>query len=630
MLSKLRNSSKNTFTKVILGSLLTFLILSFAIWGTEDLVGIGKRKTTVASVGQLDVSAKEFLSLYTRQTEEIRKLLGASLNIEKGRQFGYVDRALSSLINRALFNNQAMDLGLSVSDVNVRDRIVKDDSFKDDLGQFSELIFRQLISESGYSEDTYVEGTRQDLARDQMVETIRSSFMLPKIISNSIGTYNLEERSVDYITIKSEKQNFVKPSQVSIKAYYEKNREEFKTKELRDVETLLLDANEFAKKTTVTDDEIKLLYEERKESLIKPERRYLKQILVTDFDKAKSISSNLQNRKKDFAKIAKDLASQNEEDIDLGWNTRDELPEDIVKKVFLLKKNTISQPIESSFGFHIFHTIDIEERKELSLKDVEKNFRNELLIEKAKDSVYELQDEIEDSLSGGETLKEISEKLEVQLIVGKSLDSKGFNSDGSINEEFQDERILRAVFNQKENEEGNLIDIDKDNGLAVSIVKKIYPPKVMSFDEAEPEVRKTLINKSKYENALLKAKEIKEKINKGSKIEKIAKEYKLKIRGIPPFNRIQPDTSELPLPLISKIFEAQINEAVTHSTLKDEIVVAEVVEIINAYGDDQEGLKSFIKRIEDDMSVDLLSQFSEILRKKYKISINDDVINQLN
>ena len=41
-------------------------------------------------------------------------------------------------------------------------------------------------------------------------------------------------------------------------------------------------------------------------------------------------------------------------------------------------------------------------------------------------------------------------------------------------------------------------------------------------------------------------------------------------------------------------------------------------------------MKAFNKRIEDDMSVDLLSQFSEVLRKKYKISINDDVIDQLN
>ena len=630
MLSKLRNSSKNTFTKLILGSLLTFLILSFAIWGTEDLVGIGKRKTTVASVGQLDISAREFLSLYTRQTEEIRKLLGASLNIDKGRQFGYVDRALSSLINRALFNNQAMDLGLSVSDVNVRDRIIKDDSFKDDLGQFSELMFRQLISESGYTEDSYVEGTRQDLARDQMVETIRSSFILPKVISNNIGEYNLEERSINYITVKSKDQKFNKPTEESIKLYYDKNKEDFKSPEFREVETLLLDANEFAKNTTVTSEEIELLYEERKESLIKPERRYLKQILVSDAKKAKDVTDKLQNNKNDFSKIAKNLTGLEEDDIDLGWNTRDELPEDIVDQVFSLKKDSISPAIESSFGYHIFLTVDVEERKELSYKDVEDNFRNELLIEKAKDAVYELQDEIEDSLSGGETLKEISEKLEVQLIKAQAIDSKGFNLDGSENKEFQDERILRAVFNQKENEEGNLIDIDKDNGLAVSIVSKIFPPKIIEFDEAKSKVEKKLIEKSQYEYALSKANKIKEEINAGSKIEKISSQYNLKIKGVAPFNRIQPDTSELPLPLVSKIFETKINNAVTHSINEDEIIIAQVAEIINAYGNDKKGLKSFNDRIEDDMSVDLLSQFSEILRKKYKISINDDVINQLN
>ena len=137
MLNKLRNSSNNAFIKIILGSLLTILILSFAMWGTEDLIGVNTKKNSVATVGKIDISSREFFSLYSRQTEEIRKLLGQSLNIEKGRQFGYVDRALSSLINRALFNNEANELGLSVSDLNVRDRILKDTSFKDDLGPVS-------------------------------------------------------------------------------------------------------------------------------------------------------------------------------------------------------------------------------------------------------------------------------------------------------------------------------------------------------------------------------------------------------------------------------------------------------------------------------------------------------------
>ena len=89
-------------------------------------------------------------------------------------------------------------------DRNVRDKILKDDAFKDDLGQFSELLFRQLISESGYSEDSYVEGTRQDLAREQMVETIKIKSSNSEVVQNSLGGDNLQERSVDYFVIDSQ------------------------------------------------------------------------------------------------------------------------------------------------------------------------------------------------------------------------------------------------------------------------------------------------------------------------------------------------------------------------------------------------------------------------------------------
>lgn len=628
MLEKLRNSSKSNIPKIVLGTLMTLLILSFAIWGTEDLIGGSKKQTTVASVGKIDVSSKEFLSLYTRQTEEIRKLLGSSLDIKRGREFGYVDRALSSLINRALFNNQASDLGLSVSDLNVKDRIIRDDSFKDDLGQFSELIFRQLISESGYTEDRYVEGTRQDLARDQMVETLRSSFILPNIISKNIGSYNLEERSVNYFIIKSSEQPHGNFQDDEISSFYNNNKEEFKTEEFRDVETLLLDAKKFAENTTVTEEEITILYEERKESLIKPERRYLKQILVQDQTKSKKIYSELINGF-DFSEVAKNLANLDDSDIDLGWNTKTELPEDIIDQVFSKKKGSITEPIKSSFGWHILKIIDVEEKKEFTFDDVKNKFRNELLIEKGKEAVYDLQDEIEDSLAAGESLKEISEKLEVKLIKAYKINKDGIDSEGKKNADYQDSRILRTVFNQKENEEGNLIDIDDDNGLAISIVKKIYPPKQMNEIIAKPMILEKLKKKKQYENALDLANRMKKEIDLGS-IELVAKKYSFDLKGIAPFNRITPDDSEIPIVLIDKIFDAKLNEVLIHSRLENEIIVTQVEEIINAYGKNIEDMKSFNQRIEDDMSVDLLAQFSEVLRKKYKISINDNIIDQLN
>ena len=629
MLTILRNSSKNTFLKFFLGTLLTILIVSFGMWGTEDLIGTTKKQSTVASVGKLDVSAKEFYSLYSRQTEEIRKLLGSSLDIKKSREFGYVDRALSSLINRALFNNEALELGLSVSDRNVKDKILSDDAFKDDLGQFSELLFRQLISESGYSEDTYVEGTRQDLAREQMVETIRSSLIVPNILKKNLGQYNLQERTVDYVVINSKKEVVGKLNEDNLKKYYEDNKQNFFSKEYRSAETLLLDAKKYAKKLTVTEEEVKLLYEERKESLIEPEERYLNQILVSNEGKADKIYKILAN-KKNFLKTAKIEANLSPEDIDLGWNTKSELPEEIVETVFNLNLNQVSKPIKSSFGWHIVKLIDKKDRKEVTYKEVKDKFKNEILLDKGKEAVYDLQDELEDLLASGSTFEEISKILDVKLIIAKEIDREGNDIKNKPNKEFQDERILRTIFNQKINEEGNIINIDKDEGLAISIVTEIIEPKQLKFLEAKPQVSEELKATLRLDKAQKKALNVKKEVQDGKSFEQVAKKYGLEIKGVKPFTRILPDSSELPIPIISKIFESEINDINIEKRGPYEVVVAQTVEILDDLVEDESELSEFTQRVKDDITVDLLAQFSEALRKKYKITINDDVIDQLN
>ena len=628
MLTTLRNSSKNSILKIIFGTLLTILIISFGMWGTEDLVGVTQKQSTVATVGKIDVSAQEFYSLYSRQTEEIRKLLGSSLDIKKSREFGYVDRALSSLINRALFNNEALQLGLSVSDINVRDKILRDDAFKDDLGQFSELVFRQLISESGYTEDSYVEGTRQDLAREQMVETISTSLIIPNIMKNSLSKYNLEERTVDYLTIKVEEEEFAKPSNEKIRKYYEENKSDFMSKEFRSAETLLLDAKEYAKKSTVTDEEIKLLYEERKELLVEPAQKYLHQIIVDSKSDVESIRKKVNFN--NFTSTAKTMANLTEDDIDLGWNTKNDLPDEIIDATFSLKKGEISKPIESSFGWHILKIIDSKERKEVAYEEVKKQFENELLLEKGKEAVFDLQDELEDLLASGNTFEEISKILEVKMIVADKIDNEGIKQNKQVNNEFQDERILRTIFNQKINEEGNIIDIDKDEGLAISLVTDIIKPRQLTLDESKELVRKKLIFDLKLKNAQDKAEKIKNEISNGKSFKDVANKYKLEIKGVKPFTRVLPDSSELPIPLISKIFDSNLGDINIEKRGNSEIIIAKTAEILNNLSSDEKEIKEFTKKIKDDLTIDLLAQFSEALRKKYKITINDDVIDQLN
>ena len=152
----------------------------------------------------------------------------------------------------------------------------------------------------------------------------------------------------------------------------------------------------------------------------------------------------------------------------------------------------------------------------------------------------------------------------------------------------------------------------------------------MNFEEAKTQLKINVGKNKKFELAEKKANKIKDAINKTS-IEQVSKKFNLDLRGVSPFNRIQPDDSEIPLPLISDMFKSKIKEVLIHNKGKDEILIAQVASIEDGYDiKKKKDIKDFSQRVEDDMSIDLLAQFSEILRQKYKISINDDVIDSLN
>jgi hypothetical protein len=198
-------------------------------------------------------------------------------------------------------------------------------------------------------------------------------------------------------------------------------------------------------------------------------------------------------------------------------------------------------------------------------------------------------------------------------------------------EKFKDERILRTIFNQKLNEEGNIIDTDGDEGLAISLVTEIIPPKQLNFEESKNKILEMITLRNQTNKALKKAEKIKNKVeSKKITFNNQAKKLNLEIKGVQPFSRILPDSSVLPIPLISKIFESKIKDVNYIKRGQTEVIVAQTAEIKNDLVNDKSELKEFEIKLKDDLTIDLLAQFSEALRKKYKITINDDVIDQLN
>ncbi len=101
-----------------------------------------------------------------------------------------------------------------------------------------------------------------------------------------------------------------------------------------------------------TEEEISKHFEENKQRYKRSERIYLRQIISDDLQKAQTIRDELKN--KDFAEIAKKVSVAPEAKSGglVGWVEKGSV--DIFDKAFSLPVGSISQVLESAYGFHIF------------------------------------------------------------------------------------------------------------------------------------------------------------------------------------------------------------------------------------------------------------------------------------
>ena len=144
----------------------------------------------------------------------------------------------------------------------------------------------------------------------------------------------------------------------------------------RDLRGQLISERIFAKVTKdvkVTDAEIQKYYNEKKTTQYsQPESRDVRHILVKTKAKADDIEAQLKNGA-DFAALAKKFSEDTGSKANGGKLTisKGQTVAEFDKEAFALKKNEISEPVKTQFGFHIIQALsDVKPAKVTPLKDV--------------------------------------------------------------------------------------------------------------------------------------------------------------------------------------------------------------------------------------------------------------------
>lgn len=151
--------------------------------------------------------------------------------------------------------------------------------------------------------------------------------------------------------------------------------------------------DETTKEVTVSDDEISKYYEENKSRFTeKPNSMNVSHIVVETEDKAKEIKAKV-DKGEDFAKLAKEFSEEPAAKTsggDLGeimYNDQRYDPT-FVAAAMTLKEGQVSEPVKTSFGYHIIKVTKINEYPILALDKVKDKIKDQLLYD-AKEKKFD-------------------------------------------------------------------------------------------------------------------------------------------------------------------------------------------------------------------------------------------------
>lgn len=134
-----------------------------------------------------------------------------------------------------------------------------------------------------------------------------------------------------------------------------------------------------------TEAEIKAYYDENKDRFKHPERVYIRQIVVDEFSKASDLRDAV--KKKDFSELARkfSVAPEAKSGGVVGWVDKGSV--DIFEKAFTQSTGSVSQVLESPYGFHIFK-VDKKEPAGLRRLDEVRSLVENLIISQKEQKEY--------------------------------------------------------------------------------------------------------------------------------------------------------------------------------------------------------------------------------------------------
>lgn len=540
MLRGIRTASSGWLGKTVMATVMGVLIFSFAIWGVNDVFkGFGQ--STVAKVGGAEISIDQFRQLYNDRLQQIGRQIGRPISSQQARAFGLDQQVLQQWVSDAVIDEAARRMGLGQSDAELVRLIHGDPTFAGVTGKFDAQRFAQTIRSVGYTEQRYIAEQRRLSLRRQLVASIASGVEPPKALLDALQRYRDETRSIEYVQLGTAQAGDIgEPSPEALASYFDERKALFRAPEYRKIAVVVLTPQDQAKWADVSDDDARKVFETTKARYETPERRHVLQMVFPNVDEAAAARAKLTSGTS-FEDVAKERGLT-AADYDLGVVAKSGLLDPAVADaVFALPENEISQPVQGRFGTVLTKISKIEAGTAASFDKLAQTIKSELALERARNTVRDQHNKMEDERGGGASVIEAAKKVGLPFTTIEAIDRAGRAPDGSPVAGLPPTiDLVTPAFSADVGSDNDPLQINRgpgDSGYVWYDVLGITPSRERTLEEVKDRVASRWREDEIDKRLRAKTDEMVEQLKKGAKLADLAQAAGLKVDTAASFRR---------------------------------------------------------------------------------------------
>jgi peptidyl-prolyl cis-trans isomerase D len=224
-------------------------------------------------------------------------------------------------------------------------------------------------------------------------------------------------------------------------------------------------------------------------------------------------------------------------DVELGMITKSEIVDPaIADAAFSLPSGDVSQPVQGKFGVVLVKIGKIEPGIEPSFATEAAGLKKEIATERARKSVADLRDKMEDERGGGASVVEAAQKLGLTAVTVDAVDRSGRLPNGQLATNIpRGLDVVSQAFNSDVGVDNDPISFN--GGYVWYDVLGITPSRERNLDEVKDQVEAKWHDDQISSRLRAKATDMVQKLDQGGKIEDIATSAGLKVETAGGFNR---------------------------------------------------------------------------------------------